>query len=222
MRPQTMATAFVSVKMALDNCKRNHNGEWRVRWHERLNALVQLIPSGSGIDQTPRTELGVEIEPDAIRFDVGYHHMNSDGFYTGWTEHTVTIRPAFDGINVRVSGPNRNDVKDYIHEVMNHAFTRHVTWDEPARRWFVESDEERYRAERRAYPTPDEVARDSVSNTKRCAKCGRPLASPVLVPAEPERCVECAGSEFEPPSHEQDAATPSARDMFPNDCPDRD
>lgn len=152
MRPQTMAAAFVSVKTALDNCVKNANDEWVTRWHERLARLVELIPHGSGIDRGPRTWSGVEIKPDAIRFEVGYHHMNEGGFYDGWTDHTVTVRPAFDGVDVRISGRDRNDVKDHINEVMHFAFTRHVTWDEPGQRWEIESDEERYAAMERAYP----------------------------------------------------------------------
>ncbi len=143
---ETMAAAFLSCKTALDNCKRSGNEEWQTRWHERLNALVDLIPSGSGIDQGPRSEHGVEVKPDAIRFDVGYHHMNDVGYYVGWTEHTITIRPAFSGISVSVSGPNRNEVKDHLHETMEYAFTRHVEWSESDARWIVESDEVRYAA----------------------------------------------------------------------------
>lgn len=163
MRPQTMAAAFESCKTALDNCITSGNLEWQARWRLRLGKLVELIPSGSGIDKGPRGYAHVEVKPDAIRFDVGFHHMNDGGYYDGWTAHTIVIRPAFDGVSVQVSGRDRREVKDYIHEVMDHAFTRHVTWDEPGQRWEVEPDEERAHVERRAYPTPDEAARDSIA-----------------------------------------------------------
>lgn len=147
-----MAAAFVSCKTAFTNSLDNGNGEWVTRWRKRLTMLVELIPHGNGIDIGPRTCDDVSVEPSAIRFSVSFHHMNSDGFYVGWTEHDVTIRPAFDGVDVQISGRNRRDVKDHLHEVMEHAFTRHVTWDESAQRWTVESDDERYAAQARAYP----------------------------------------------------------------------
>lgn len=134
---QTMAAAFVSCKMALYNSVKSGNTEWQHQWRMRLNRLVDLIPSGSGIDVGPRILDDIEIKPDAIRFDVSIHHMNDVGMYDGWTSHTVTIRPAFSGVTVHVSGHNRRDVKDHIVETMEHAFTRNVTWDEPAQRWIM-------------------------------------------------------------------------------------
>jgi hypothetical protein len=135
-----MAAAFVSCKQALENCKKSGNDEWLQRWHDRLNGLVDLIPLGSGLDAGPRAHGSVEVDPDGIRFDVGFHHMNDVGHYDGWSSHTVTIRPAFDGLNVRISGRDRNQIKDHIHEVMEHAFTQNVTWDEPAQRWMIDDD----------------------------------------------------------------------------------
>lgn len=160
MRPQTMAAAFESCETALTNCHKSGNEEWAVRWKRRLHKLVELIPSGSGIDRAPRTRDDVEVSSSAIRFDVGYHHMDDVGHYDGWTDHTVTIRPAFDGVNVQVSGRDRRDVKDNIREVMWNAFTRHVTWDEPMQRWLVESDDDRYAAMERAYPRAEETTRE--------------------------------------------------------------
>jgi hypothetical protein len=149
----TTAEAFVSCKTARDNCVASGNTEWEVRWHDRLDKLVDYIPTWSGM--TLRLS-GVEIKPDAIRYEVSYHHMNETGHYDGWTEHTVVVRPAFGGIDVRISGRDRNDVKELIHETVRHAFTRHVTWDEPHQRWIVESDDARHAAEERAYPREEQ------------------------------------------------------------------
>jgi hypothetical protein len=55
--------------------------------------------------------------------------MNDTGYYDGWTEHTVTVTPSFSGINIRVSGRNRNDIKDYIHETFSYALRSDVTYD---------------------------------------------------------------------------------------------
>lgn len=145
-RPQTMAAAFANCSAALANSLGNGNGEWVTRWRKRIALLIELIPSGGGIDRRPTH---VDVNAHRIKFEIGFHHMIDVGFYAGWTTHVITIRPTFDGVSVGVSGPNRRDVKDYLREVMEHAFTRHVTWDEPAQRWIVESDAERYAAEAR-------------------------------------------------------------------------
>jgi len=42
--------------------------------------------------------------------------MDESGGYGGWTEHYVTVTPTFTGIDIKVSGKNRNEIKDYIAE----------------------------------------------------------------------------------------------------------
>ena len=54
--------------------------------------------------------------------------MDDAGFYDGWTGHTITITPSFSGINLRISGPNRNDIKDYLYETFDYALSRDVTY----------------------------------------------------------------------------------------------
>ena len=47
-------------------------------------------------------------------FCAPFHHMNSDGYYTEWTNHYITVIPTFDGFDIAVSGSNKNDIKNYI------------------------------------------------------------------------------------------------------------
>jgi hypothetical protein len=53
--------------------------------------------------------------------------MDENGFYDGWTDHTITIRPdlvfQFD---MRISGRNKNEIKDYIAECFFHALNAEV------------------------------------------------------------------------------------------------
>ena len=56
-------------------------------------------------------------------FDTAFHHMNDHGYYVGWTEHRVTVRPSFYGLDIKVSGWNRNDIKDYIAECFDHVLS---------------------------------------------------------------------------------------------------
>ena len=84
-----------------------------------------FLPSGNGIDLG--TTLSVEDCSDAkLVFNTAIHHMNPGGFYDRWTEHTVTVRLEFGGYDIRVSGSNHNEVKDYIAEVFVEALDEEV------------------------------------------------------------------------------------------------
>lgn len=90
------------------------NTEWAKKHRETLMRLVDLLPYGSGIES-----LEVDFEKshlEKIIVYLSFHHMNADGFYCGYTDHTITITPSFhDGVNLRISGSNRQDIKEYLH-----------------------------------------------------------------------------------------------------------
>jgi len=48
-------------------------------------------------------------------FRADFHHMDENGYYDGWSEHVVTVKPSlcFD-ILITVSGRNVRDIKEYI------------------------------------------------------------------------------------------------------------
>ena len=49
-----------------------------------------------------------------------FHHMNDGGFYDGWTEHSVVVTPSLVyGFDTRITGRDRNDIKNYIGEEMD-------------------------------------------------------------------------------------------------------
>ena len=84
---------------------------------ETVTIIEEYLPSGSGFDN--ETTLNLDKSSDSkLVFETAFHHMNERGFYTKWTDHTVTVRPSFfaDGFEVKVSGRNHNDIKDYIAE----------------------------------------------------------------------------------------------------------
>ncbi len=83
---------------------------------KRTAALLEkYLPGGSGFDNG--TTLNVDKSTSQkLVFETAFHHMNEHGYYTKWTDHTVTVRPSFNGLDIRVSGRNYNDIKDYIAE----------------------------------------------------------------------------------------------------------
>lgn len=83
----------------------------------RLDTLMVEAPSGSGIDSGTRLDRA-RSKPDRLVFVTAFHHMNDCGVYDGWTHHDVIVTPslAYD-FTVRVTGRDRNGIKDYLADV---------------------------------------------------------------------------------------------------------
>lgn len=108
---------IASTLQAKQNCDASGNHVWKARHDARLARLVrEYMPSGSGIDCG--TKLDKDSRPDRLIFNTEFHHMNDGGFYDGWTQHRVTVTPSFVyGVELKISGRNRNDIKDYLGEI---------------------------------------------------------------------------------------------------------
>lgn len=107
------------LAMAIDarrNCEARGNDEWLERWTDTIAEIMDSAPSGSGFDNG--TQLDEEkSNRSKLVFHTSYHHMNEAGYYDGWTDHTITVVPTLVGTEYKVSGRNRNDIKDYIGDV---------------------------------------------------------------------------------------------------------
>lgn len=101
------------------------NPEWFDKHTERIRELSKLLPSGSGIDCGTKVDLDAS-HGEKIVLYASFHHMNDNGMYDGWTEHTITVTPSFRGINLRISGRNRNDIKEYLYETYEYALSQDV------------------------------------------------------------------------------------------------
>lgn len=109
--------ALASTSCAIENCKASNNTEWEAKHLSARKALMAGAPSGSGFDSGTKLVSG---GADKLVFQTAFHHMNENGMYDGWTEHTITVLPSllFD-FSIKVSGRNRNDIKDYITDVFS-------------------------------------------------------------------------------------------------------
>lgn len=118
---------LASLVQARANCNRMGNEEWFVRHSERIEQVVRdFLPSGSGIDSGCSIDLDASTE-DKIVLNTSYHHMNEGGYYDGWTEHTITVRPSLAfGIRVSIGGRDRNDIKEYLHDVFHTALMQEI------------------------------------------------------------------------------------------------
>ena len=102
------------------------------RVEQDLSNLRDLLPSGSGIDNGTRIDIRkCWVKSDEVvklTLNTSYHHMNDTGYYDGWTDHVVTIRPTLtsSGFSLAITGRNRNDIKDYLGEVFEGALNEPV------------------------------------------------------------------------------------------------
>tara|TARA_Y100000114_G_scaffold154644_1_gene177066 strand:+ start:3178 stop:3585 length:408 start_codon:yes stop_codon:yes gene_type:complete len=85
-----------------------------------------FLPSGGGFDGGTTVD-GDRTSDIKLVFKTAFHHMNDMGFYTKWTEHAVIITPTFRGVDVRVTGRDHNDIKDYIGDVFHEVMTREMS-----------------------------------------------------------------------------------------------
>lgn len=102
--------------------------DWYKKHTDRIERLVRnLMPSGSGIDSGTKIDLD-ESHADKLVFTTGFHHMNDTGYYDGWTDHTIIVVPSLiHRFTMRVSGRNRNDIKDYLYDTFRHALDHELS-----------------------------------------------------------------------------------------------
>ena len=106
---------------AYKRCTSSGN-DWAEKHEATILKLVkEHLPSGSGFDSGTDLDLAASTE-DKLVFHTHFHHMNDGGMYDGWTDHTVTVRPSLAyGFYTRISGRDRNQIKEYIGEAFHHA-----------------------------------------------------------------------------------------------------
>lgn len=117
--------AIAQALASRNNCLESGNTQTEAVWTEVLRRLERALPSGSGINA------GTMIEraslPDCVILHTSFHHMNQHGVYDGWTTHRITVKPSFVyGLDLRISGGNRNEIKDYLHQVYEQALSAPV------------------------------------------------------------------------------------------------
>jgi hypothetical protein len=86
---------------------------------DKIDKLAEEFPHGSGFNNGCSIDLE-KSNGEKIVIKTAFHHMDENGYYDGWTEHEVVITSSLRyGFNVRVTGKNKNDIKEYIRHVFN-------------------------------------------------------------------------------------------------------
>lgn len=113
---QELSSTIQAFKHCASKDANEMQQEWAGKHEETIERLVkEHMPSGSGFDCGTTVDLEAS-HAERLVFHTSFHHMDEMGGYAGWTEHTVTVTPSFSGFDLRISGQNRNDIKEYIHE----------------------------------------------------------------------------------------------------------
>lgn len=129
MRTRTLIEQIATLIEARENCIRRMRSapvgtndhalaaQWKENHEHALHKLEQRLPSGAGIDAGTTINLDRSTREKTV-LQTSYHHMNDSGMYDGWTEHAVTVSASLvHRLNIRIGGPNRNQIKDYLHDV---------------------------------------------------------------------------------------------------------
>lgn len=102
------------------NCEwlKTVNEQYKNQCLDNIEKLEKRLPCGSGIDS------GCKIDADnsginKVIITFGYHFMNENGYYDGWTDYKLIITPAFLGINMKIAGKNRQGIKDYLYDLFD-------------------------------------------------------------------------------------------------------
>ncbi len=91
--------------------------------NETIEAMLQALPHGSGIDAGVKLEKDL-CNNDKLVFSFGFHHMTESGYYDGWTEHKLIIKPSLIlGYTMHITGRDRNMIKDYLQSLFSEIFT---------------------------------------------------------------------------------------------------
>jgi hypothetical protein len=132
MKPQAVIQAIVSAHSAHANSINVDNSHWAQEWQAYLDAILELLPSGSGFDNGTTLE---SASPTRVEFATSFHHMSDGGYYDGWTEHRVIVSAEFDGFAIRVTGQNKRDIREYIVDVFHAALSAEApepSWRTPS------------------------------------------------------------------------------------------
>ncbi len=113
---------------AFQNCTEKQNLEWRDNHMTSILGLVrEYMPRGSGIDNGVAFDFDAS-KKDKLVFTFGYHCMNDGGYYDGWIDYTLTVKPNLArGYDMRITGRDYHGNKEYFYDLLADALNTDVT-----------------------------------------------------------------------------------------------
>lgn len=120
MYEKSVAYCLAQSRKAFVACAKERN-PWQ-SYHANVISWIeeQFLPRGSGYDNGTRFDREKSCD-ECLVFYTSFHHMNESGMYDSWTEHTVKVQATHCGVEIHVSGRDRNGVKEMIAEDFGNA-----------------------------------------------------------------------------------------------------
>jgi hypothetical protein len=116
---QAIADAIARLARAKEYPESDLGKAWTDSASDTLRHIErECLPSVDGFHRGTTIDRD-ESSPVRIVFRVDYHHATKAGFRDGWTQHRVILTPAFNGFNLRVTGKNRDEIKEVIGELFS-------------------------------------------------------------------------------------------------------
>jgi hypothetical protein len=108
-------------------CVNKGNTEWEAKHLEYLNSIAKnFLPHGSGFDSGSKIDTRASTG-EKIIITTSYHHMDDNGAYDGWTDHTITVRPSLMlDFSLTISGRDRNGFKEYAYELFQSCLSEDI------------------------------------------------------------------------------------------------
>lgn len=95
------------------------NDEYMGECEDRIYKLEQLLPSGSGIDAGCKIDVE-KSSSDKVIITFGYHFMNDAGYYDGWEDYKLIVKPKlWNDFDLRIVGKDRRFIKDYLYDLFD-------------------------------------------------------------------------------------------------------
>jgi len=165
LRPQKAYVAIANTLQAYQNvCENIHCNttykvgatDWASKHRETLEYMQDhFLPSGSGYDSGSTIDIDHGLKNGVLKLHTSFHHMNENGYYDGWTEHDVYVKPdLMFGFTLRITGSNRNDIKDMIAEDFDSLLNDDV-WQTIGEDYNIDWHTSRYES----LPTEDEISK---------------------------------------------------------------
>ena len=119
---------FSGTLQAYQNCIKTGNEIWEKKHLEKLNAMIDELPHGSGIDSD--VELNLEkSNPNKLVFNFSFHFMDENGMYDGWIDYKLTVIPdLYNDFYLNITGRNKQEIKDYLYEIFDYALKQEVDY----------------------------------------------------------------------------------------------
>ena len=119
-----LINAIHTAIMAMKKCNETNNPYAEI-WMEKLGQYEKTLPSGSGIDNGTSIDLDKSTD-NKIVLHTAFHHMDEYGYYEVWSQHDIIVTPVFGGIDIRITGKDRNMIKEYLSDVFYNALSEIV------------------------------------------------------------------------------------------------